>query len=64
VQVLTAAANSPESVWLTDRPKTFPLAWPVPGWNVHSCHSHLHDSAEHKMNDDQRLAANEPGGEI
>jgi len=61
VHVLSGAAGCPKAAGLADHPTTFPPARPVPGWNVPICHSRLHDSGEHTMNDDQRLAANRPG---
>jgi hypothetical protein len=43
VHVLSPVGGCRGAAGLTGHLKTFPRAWPVPGRNVHICHSHLHD---------------------
>jgi ectoine hydroxylase-related dioxygenase (phytanoyl-CoA dioxygenase family) len=41
MHLLSAVANCPSLVGLTDHPATFPFVWSTLGWNIHIYHSHL-----------------------
>ena len=41
MHLLSAVANCPPLVGLTDHPATFPFVWSTLGWNIHIYHSHL-----------------------
>jgi ectoine hydroxylase len=41
MHLLGAVTNCPDMAGLIDHPATFPLVWPVLGWNIHVYHSHL-----------------------